>query len=103
MFFGKRKKKILVADGDGDFLRVMTAILEHAGYATDTAENGEDAFKAIRKGKYDLLVLETEMPKIDGIRLLEMARKSSRYSNVPILMVGNHGNGEDSGARPGED
>lgn len=94
MLFRKRKQKILVADGDGDFVSVVTAVLEHAGYTVDTAENGADAHKAIRKERYDLLVLGTEMPGIDGIRLLHMARKSARYASVPILLVGKRENGE---------
>ena len=54
MLFRKGKKKIFVADDDGDFLAVIRAILEHAGFAVDTAENGEEARKVLKKKMYDL-------------------------------------------------
>ena len=87
MLLRKRKKKILVADDDEDFLRVARAILEHAGFTIDTAENGEAALKAIKRQKYDLLVLDVVMPKVDGIKLFRMVRKSKRYSKVPVLFI----------------
>jgi CheY-like chemotaxis protein len=87
MLFKKRKKKILVADDDGDFLRVTQAILEYAGFAIDTVENGEDALKAIKKRKYDLLVLDVIMPRIDGLKLFRMVRKSKRYAKIPVLFI----------------
>ena len=87
MLLRRRKKRILVADDDEDFLRVARAILEHYGFTIDTAENGEEALKAIRKRKYDLLVLDVVMPKIDGIKLFRMVRKSKRYSKIPVLFI----------------
>jgi DNA-binding response OmpR family regulator len=94
MAFRKRKKKVLVADDDGDFTGVVQAILEHAGFAIDTASNGEEALKAIKKQQYDLLILDVVMPKIDGIKLFRMARKSKRYSKIPVLFISGHSNRE---------
>jgi CheY-like chemotaxis protein len=90
MAFRKRKKKILVADDDNDFTEVARAILEHAGYTIDTASNGEEALKAIKKQKYELLILDVVMPKIDGVKLFRMTRKSHRYSSIPVLFVSGH-------------
>lgn len=90
MAFRKRKKKILVADDDDDFTEVARAILEHAGYAIDTASNGEEALKAIKKQNYELLILDVVMPKIDGVKLFRMTRKSKRYSDIPVLFVSGH-------------
>ena len=87
MLLRKRKKKILVADDDTDFLSVTRAILEHAGLAIDAVGNGEEALKAIKKQKYDLLILDVVMPKVDGIKLFRMVRKSKKYSKVPVLFI----------------
>ena len=92
MIFRNRKKKILVADDDSDFTGVIRAILEHAGFTIDTASDGEEALKAIKKHKYDLLILDVVMPKIDGIKLFRMTRKSKRYSNIPVLFISGHSN-----------
>ena len=94
MAFRKRKKKILVADDDTDFTSVVRAILDHAGFAIDTVSNGEEALKAIKKQKYDLLILDVVMPKIDGIKLFRMARKSKRYSQIPVLFISGHSSRE---------
>ena len=94
MAFRKRKKKILVADDDSDFTSVIRAVLEHAGFAIDTASNGEEALKSIKKQKYDLLILDVVMPKIDGIKLFRMTRKSKRYSNIPVLFISGHSSRE---------
>jgi DNA-binding response OmpR family regulator len=94
MAFRKRKKKVLVADDDSDFTGVVRAILEHAGFAIDTASNGEEALKAIKKQTYDLLILDVVMPKVDGIKLFRMTRKSKRYSKIPVLFISGHSNRE---------
>ena len=94
MAFRKRKKKILVADDDSDFTGVVRAVLEHAGFAIDTASNGEEALKLIKKQKYDLLILDVVMPKIDGIKLFRMTRKSKRYSNISVLFISGHSSRE---------
>ena len=92
MLLKKQKKKILVADDDIDFLGVTRAILEFAGFAVDAAENGEKALRQIKKCRYDLLILDVVMPRIDGIKLFKMARKSKRYGEVPVLFVSGHWN-----------
>jgi len=95
MLFKKQKKKILVADDDADFLGVIQAILEYAGFTTDTAKDGEEALKAIKKWKYDLLILDAVMPKIDGIKLFGMIRRSKMYSKVPVLFISGHSSREE--------
>ena len=76
MLLRNGKKRVLVADDDKDFLGVTRAILEFAGFKVDTAENGAEALKEIKRRKYDLLILDIIMPKIDGIKLYKMAKKS---------------------------
>lgn len=90
MPFKDSKKIILIADDNKDFLSVTRALLELAGFRIETAKNGEEALGQIKKLKYDLLVLGVVMPRIDGIRLLQMVRKSKRYAEVPVLFISDH-------------
>ena len=83
----RSKKRILVADDNKDFLSVTQSLLEFAGFSVETAKDGEEALGRIKKLTYDLLVLGAVMPRIDGIRLLQMVRKSRRYAEVPLLFV----------------
>jgi len=87
MFPTNRKKRILVAGNDSGFLVVTRAVLKFEGFAVDTAENGEKALKQIKICKYDLLILDVAMPRIDGTKIFEMARKSERHAEVPVLFI----------------
>jgi CheY-like chemotaxis protein len=85
--FRKGKKRILVADDDEDFLSAMRAVLEFGGFRVDTAEDGEKALKEIKRHGYDLLILDVVMPRIDGVKLFQMVKKSKRYRDIPVLFV----------------
>ena len=87
MQFKGSKKRILIADDNKDFLGVTRSLLEFAGFKAETAKDGGEALGQIKKLKYDLLVLGAIIPRIDGIRLLQMVRKSKRYSGVPVLFI----------------
>jgi len=90
MQFKRSKKRILVADKSKGFLNVTKSLLEVAGFRVKTAKDGEEALGQVKKLKYDLLVLGVVMPRIDGIRLLQMVRKSKRYAEVPVLFISGH-------------
>ena len=76
---------ILVVDDDKNTRRLMRAVLEAENYAVTTAENGEDALKAMEREHIDLVVLDVMMPKMDGYEFTERLRSCG--SMVPILMV----------------
>jgi len=94
MLLGYGKKRILIADKSKSFLNVTESLLEVAGFRVKTAKDGEEALGQIKRFKYDLLVLGVVMPRIDGIRLLQMVRKSKIYANVPVLFVSDYSSKE---------
>lgn len=79
------KKKILVVDDEPDFLEVITARLEENDYEVITASNGNDAFKKVKEGKPDAVLLDILMPGIDGLKLLRMIRKVDE--KLPIYII----------------
>lgn len=81
------KKQVLIADDDTDVLEVIKAILEHEGYQVFTARDGEQAFKMLRKRAFDAVILDVVMPKVTGVKLLQLMRKSSRMKEVPIMLL----------------
>jgi CheY-like chemotaxis protein len=87
MRFRYSKERILVADKSKGFLSVTKSLLEVAGFSVKTAKNAKEALGQIKKFKYDLLILGVVKPRIDGIRLLQMVRKSKIYADVPVLFV----------------
>lgn len=76
-----------MADDDEDFLHAMQTILHYAGFRVDIAADGEKALKEIKKHKYDLLVTDVFMPKIDGITLFRKARKTRKAKTLPVIFM----------------
>lgn len=77
-------KKILVVEDEKDIQNIIKAFLENAGYKVETADDGLDGINIIQKNKFDLVLLDIMMPKIDGFVVCEMIRKNS---NVPIIIL----------------
>jgi CheY-like chemotaxis protein len=78
------KGRILVVDDDSQIRRVMRATLVAEGYEVSDARNGHDALDRIRSAKYDLVLLDINMPGIPGI---EACRSIRLISEVSIIMM----------------
>lgn len=76
--------RILVVDDEKHIVKGIKFNLEHEGYQVETGADGQDAVDLARTGRYDLLILDIMMPKIDG---LEACRRIREFSNVPIIML----------------
>jgi CheY-like chemotaxis protein len=68
------RRFILVADDDASLRDTVAQVLIDAGFETDTARDGEEAWQAITKTKYDLLITDHEMPRLKGLELVERLR-----------------------------
>ena len=76
---------ILVADDDKNTRRLMTAVLEGAGYTVTTAADGEEALSILDRTHVDLVMLDVMMPKLDGYAFTQALRESG--NDLPILTV----------------
>ncbi|GAB4170312.1 MAG: hypothetical protein Kow00108_04320 [Calditrichia bacterium] len=77
--------KVLVVDDEDHVREVLKDFLEALAYEVDTAEDGSDALNKIEPGKYDLVISDLLMPKMDGLELLERIRKIDK--SVVFLMI----------------
>lgn len=77
--------RILIVEDNKNTSRLMKALLEHAGYETEIAYNGEEGFDVLDRIHIDLILLDVMMPVMDGYEFTDQLRKSN--DNVPILMV----------------
>ena len=78
------KSRILVADDEEGIRESLNLILgEH--YDLDFAENGEQALEKLRKGSFELILLDIKMPKLDGMEVLQ--RLKGTNLTTPILML----------------
>ncbi|SJZ62498.1 DNA-binding response regulator, OmpR family, contains REC and winged-helix (wHTH) domain [Pilibacter termitis] len=77
--------KILVADDDEAIRTGVKIYLKQAGFVVYEAENGLEALEKIKQEKFQLLILDIMMPKMDGFAVSERLR--SEGNNIPILML----------------
>jgi DNA-binding response OmpR family regulator len=77
-------QKILVVDDELDIVKVVRAYLEQSGFRVITASDGQQALAMYRHERPDLIVLDLNLPQMNG---LDVCRAIRRESNVPIIML----------------
>lgn len=77
-------QSILVVEDDMDIQELLREFLREAGYAVSVAGDGVEAMEFFGKNRYDLILLDIMLPKIDGFGVCELIRKQSQ---VPIIML----------------
>ncbi|RLD50966.1 MAG: hypothetical protein DRI94_07300 [Bacteroidetes bacterium] len=85
----KTKKRILLAEGFKPSEKVMTEILKMLGWEYDTANNGYDVILALKNKSFDLLLLDLELPQLDGFETIEHIRKKLEYpiNTIPVMAM----------------
>ena len=76
--------RILVVDDDPQIRRVMRVTLTGQGYEVDDAKNGEEALGKVREQRFDLVLLDMNMPALGG---LETCRLLREHSEIAIIML----------------
>ncbi len=84
-----KAKKLLVIDDERSIRNTLKEILEYENYKVDIAEDGIRALELIKKFKYNVILCDIKMPKMDGIEVLEEIFKL--YTDIPVLMISGHG------------
>lgn len=82
--------KILVADDSNMMLQIAKMNLEKAGHAVVTAADGNEAVAKAQSEKPELILLDAEMPEMDGWEAAESISKNPATANIPILMCTGH-------------
>jgi DNA-binding NtrC family response regulator len=79
---------ILLVDDEVKFLETIAERLKMKGFVVTTAANGDDAIKAARKGRFDVAVLDLQMPGTDGAQLLKILKENHKF--LEIIMLTGH-------------
>ncbi len=79
------KKKILVVDDEPDLLRGLRYNFEFEGYLVDSAADGIEGLEMIQNNKYDLIILDVMMPRMNGLEVCKKARQIGYKSPIILL------------------
>lgn len=78
-------KRVLVVDDDHDVRTIICTILIEAGYNVYEACDGLEAVDALKKRRYDALLTDYHMPKMDGLELLDLTQ--AMWPNLPVILA----------------
>jgi DNA-binding response OmpR family regulator len=78
--------KILVVEDEPDYIDLLEHVLKKAGYAVIKAPNGEEGLKAYKTLKPDLVLLDLNLPDMDGLEVCRKIRAEGPRPKTPILL-----------------
>ncbi|MBM4137862.1 MAG: response regulator [Nitrospira sp.] len=80
-------KKALVIEDNEDNMVLITFLLEKNGYSTIGAENGRKGIELAEKEKPDFILLDIQLPDIDGFEVLKELRSSKATIDIPVIAI----------------
>jgi CheY-like chemotaxis protein len=80
-------KTVVVAEDRESSREMIRALLEHSGFAVIEASNGAEAVRLVRESVPDLVLLDLQMPVMDGFHALRELRAEERFQNLPVAAV----------------
>src|SRR6516162_10007287 len=93
-------KRILVVDDQPDSRRIIRDMLSPTDYEITEAENGEEALAAIAKQRPDLILMDIQLPIMDGYTATSRIKADPKLRSIPIIAVTSYAlSGEDKKAR----
>ena len=83
----KHDKKILIVDDEPDILKVVTFRVKKLEYEVVTATNGQEALDLIQKEEPDLILLDIELPVMNGYEVCQRVKTNEKLKHIPIIFL----------------
>ena len=83
----RQRRSILVVDDEPGIVDVLVAVLGDAGHRALGAANGRDALQKLEVSLPELVLLDLEMPVMDGVQTLQSLRGDPRYAALPVIIM----------------
>ncbi len=81
------KKRILIVEDDRSFALVLSFLFKGEGFKVYLAHNGDSALEQIHKKTPDIVILDINLPDINGFKLCEAIKARSDTQDVPVIML----------------
>ena len=85
-----RGARILVAEDNPINQEIALAVLESAGIFVEIAKNGKEAVKAVGRSHFDAVLMDIQMPEMDGYEAAKIIRRDSKFTSLPIIAMTAH-------------
>ncbi len=83
-------KRILIVEDNPMNMELTLDLLEFHGYDVIQAEDGIKALERLAESKFDLILLDMQLPKMDGLEVLERIKKNPATAAIPVIAVTAH-------------
>jgi chemosensory pili system protein ChpA (sensor histidine kinase/response regulator) len=81
------RPRVLVVDDSLTVRKITTRLLQREGYKVATAKDGADALEQLRADVPDAILLDIEMPRMDGFEFTRTIKRDPRTAEIPIVMI----------------
>ncbi len=92
---GKMSKKVLTVDDSPSVRKMVEFSLKSKGYTMGAAGNGQEALDLLSNEPFDAIVLDVNMPVMNGLEFLEKRLENDAIATIPVIMLTTEGQDED--------
>lgn len=85
----RSSQKVCVVDDDDSIRDIYTTKFRREGFVVVMAKDGEEALQVIRQERPDVILLDIQMPVLDGIGVLKVLRSDETLSKIPVVILSN--------------
>ncbi len=89
------RHRVLIVEDDPFLLEMYSAKLDEQGIEVEIAEDGNEGLEKMKMGKFDLVLLDIIMPKMDGLEVLQKMKDNKDFAQIPVILLTNLGQKED--------
>jgi DNA-binding response OmpR family regulator len=86
-----RRARVLVVDDEPNIVLSLEFLLQHAGYETTTATDGEQALELVRSAMPDVVLLDVMLPRRDGYEVCRAMKADPELARIPVIIVSARG------------
>lgn len=88
------KKKVCIIDDDADMREIYTLSFQKAGFDVVMAINGEEGLAVVKRERPDAILLDLQMPVMNGIEVLRKLEEDPELCSIPVVILSNADNEE---------